>query len=134
MQQPFILCIDDDENSHDILRVLLCHVMGFTNIAFWLDSSNFIDRIVALTPKPDMILMDIQIRPLDGYEMLGQLRQQPDLQGIKVVALTASVMEEEVNRMRLDGFDGLIGKPIVRHLFPEIVRKLLLGESIWYIS
>lgn len=132
--KPLILCIDDDEHNRTILSILLYDVMNFTKVQFWADSNNFVERMLALPEKPALILMDIQVRPLNGYQMLELLRQQPDLQAIKVIALTASVMEDQVNKMKQAGFDGLIGKPIVRHLFPKIVQKLMAGESIWYIS
>ena len=134
MTQPFILSIEDDADSREVLRILLCEVMGFSNVQFWPDSAGFIDKLLALPEKPELILMDIRIHPINGYEMLRRLRRHPALKDIRVVAVTASVMEEQVGQLKEDGFNGLIGKPIVRHLFPGILHQILAGESIWYIS
>jgi CheY-like chemotaxis protein len=129
-----VLCIDDDKHSRDILELLLRNVMKLDQVISWSDSSNFSDRFEALPHKPSLVLMDIQIVPLSGYDMLSQIRQHQEWHDVIVVAVTAGVMEEQVAQMKKAGFDGLIGKPIMRHLFPDIVRRLLNGETIWYTS
>lgn len=131
--QPFILCIEDEAVSRSILQKLLCDVMGFTHVEIWPDSKDFTANLQALTEVPALVLMDIRVHPLDGYQMLRQLREHETLREVKAIALTASVMGEQVNKMKQEGFDGLIGKPIMRELFPQIIHKMLDGESIWYI-
>lgn len=131
---PFILCIEDDPLSREVLRILLCEVMGFSWIEFFVDSVDFITKVQAFPEKPTIILMDIQIKPLSGYEMLRLLQEDPNFSRTKIVALTADVIYEQVNKMKQMGFSGLISKPIIRGLFPELLNRILAGESIWYIS
>jgi two-component system, cell cycle response regulator DivK len=50
------------------------------------------------------------------------------------VALTASVMNEEIQHLRQAGFNGCLAKPIDMEQFPNQVDRILNGDSIWYIS
>jgi CheY-like chemotaxis protein len=82
---------------------------------------------------PDVIFLDIHIRPIDGYQLLDLLRNEPQYQNSKIIALTASVMVQDVKRLQDAGFDGLIGKPIANKVFPRLVKNILAGEPVWYI-
>ena len=68
-------------------------------------------RIEALPSVPDVIFLDIHMKPHDGFEMLTRLRQHPIFAASTIIAVTASVMNEEVDRLREAGFNGAIGKP-----------------------
>ncbi len=131
---PFVLCVEDDPQSREVLQVMLHQVMGFSRLELLADSRHFADRVAMLQEKPSLVLLDIQVKPLDGYGMLEVLRQHPGWQDVCVVALTANVMQNQVERMKQAGFAGLISKPIMRKKFPELLHKILAGESIWYVS
>lgn len=79
----------------------------------------------------DLILLDIQIPHEDGYAILRQIRDTPTLRDTRVIAFTANVMSEDVERARSAGFDGFIGKPISHTRFAEQVRRILQGEVVW---
>ena len=74
------------------------------------------------------------MKPWTGYDLLAWLKSQDEYNDIKVVAVTAHVMNDEVQRMKAAGFSGLIAKPIVRKHFPYLFHRLLSGDSIWYVS
>jgi two-component system cell cycle response regulator DivK len=78
-----------------------------------------------------LILLDIQIPHEDGYTICQQIRTTARLEGTRVVAFTANVMPEDVERARRAGFDGFIGKPIDHNRFPLQVARILAGESVW---
>jgi CheY-like chemotaxis protein len=65
--------------------------------------------------------------------MLQMIRDDSVYFKTKVVALTASVMNEEVERLRKSGFDGAIGKPITLSTFPVVIERIMNGESIWQV-
>ena len=132
MSEPFFLYVDDDLRSREVLHILLTKVMGFSQIAMFEDSQDFVDRLKALPRVPDIIFLDIQMRPKNGYELLDILRSDPDYQHSKIVAITATVMPNDVAHVQQSGFDGLIGKPIVHTIFPELLGKILDGEPVWY--
>jgi two-component system cell cycle response regulator DivK len=88
-----------------------------------------------LESKPDLvvdlILLDIQIPHEDGYAIIARIRQTATLRATKVVAVTANVMPQDVERARKAGFDGFIGKPIHADRFPEQIRQILDGVEVW---
>lgn len=132
-QQPFFLNVEDDTFSREVLSLLLSKVMGFQQVEFFETSENFMDKLQALPQTPDVIFLDIQIRPKNGYELLEMLRAHPQYQDCKIIALTASVMVQDVKQLQDAGFDGLIGKPIANKVFPRLVNNILDGEPVWYI-
>lgn len=71
--------------------------------------------------KPDLILMDIRMPVMDGYEATSTMKQQENTQHIPIVALTASVMSKDEHKIQDAGFDGYLKKPISQsELFAEL--------------
>ena len=62
------------------------------------------------------------------------LRADPNYSGAIVIALTASVMNEEIELLQQSGFDGAIGKPIDVDVFPDLIQRILDGEKVWHVS
>lgn len=133
-EEPFFLYIDDDAFSRDIVKTLLETVMGFSQATYFEDSHNFMEKIKALPRIPTLIFLGIQVRPHDGYQMLAAIKQTPLYQQTRVIAVTAYVMVEDVQKMKAAGFDGLISKPIIHRIFPELLQRILAGEPVWYVS
>jgi CheY-like chemotaxis protein len=128
------LYVEDDEQSREIMRVIVEDIMQIAHIHIFEDSQDFLARASALSPRPNLILLDIHVEPYNGFEMLAQLRGSVLYQNTPVVALTASVMNEEVDRLRQAGFDGVIAKPVDLDNFPTIVHKIMNGEMVWNIA
>ena len=80
---------------------------------------------LAGTCSPDLVLMDLQLPGIDGYEALRLLRQDPRLGSVPVVAVTAFAMKEDRERTAREGFDGYLGKPISVRALPEQVNAFL---------
>jgi two-component system cell cycle response regulator DivK len=133
VSEPSFLYFDDDLRSREVLEILLAKVMGFPKITMFEDSKDIEERLNTLPRVPDVVFLDIQMKPLNGYQVLEILRSRSDYQNSKIIALTATVMPDDVARFQDVGFDGLIGKPLVHKVFPELVKKILDGEAIWYI-
>jgi CheY-like chemotaxis protein len=132
-QQP-ILYIEDDEDSRQIVKFILSTVMNFKHVEAWSDSSNVLEKIHQLKPRPYLILMDIRMAPHNGYAVMDMLRNNTDFADIKIVALTASFMKEEEKQLKQAGFDSGIAKPIDRDSFPDVITRILHGETVWHIS
>ena len=75
--------------------------------------------------RPDIVLMDVQMPLLDGFEATERLRADPELAAIPVVALTAYVTAEDQVRAREAGCDGHIAKPIDALRFAEQVAAFM---------
>jgi two-component system cell cycle response regulator DivK len=126
-----ILIIEDDPNN----RLVVVKLLQLTGIQP--------DNIVELERDPadyfenhpdkkfDLILLDLQLPGKDGYTILQELQEKDGLNDVPVIALTANVMGQDLVQIKAAGFDGFIGKPIDGRRFPDQVRRLLAGESIW---
>jgi two-component system, cell cycle response regulator DivK len=80
---------------------------------------------LAVTCSPDLVLMDLQLPGIDGYEALRLLRQDPGFGDVPVVAVTAFAMTTDRERTFREGFDGYLGKPISVRELPDQVRGFL---------
>ncbi|MBN1430307.1 MAG: response regulator [Anaerolineae bacterium] len=128
------LYVEDDRLSREVMEMMLRDMLGVTSYVIWESSEDFLHRLESLSPQPDIILLDIHMAPITGFEMLEMIRNKPKFQDCRVYALTASVMNEEVNLLRTAGFDGVIGKPLDVDTFPELLEKLEARQSVWKIT
>jgi len=80
---------------------------------------------VAEREAPDLILMDINLPEIDGYEVTAKLRQIPSLARVPIVALTANVLRGDRERSLAAGCDGYIQKPIDVDLLPAQIAAFL---------
>jgi CheY-like chemotaxis protein len=133
MENPTILYVEDDLQSREIMRLLVEEVMQVSNLTIFEDSHNFLERIDALALRPHVILLDIHVPPLSGFEMLKLLRGHHVYQSTPIVALTASVMNEEVHQLKTAGFDGVLAKPLDMDAFPQVLHRILQGETVWHV-
>lgn len=132
-EQPVVLYVEDDARSRKMMSLLLEGRMKLPHVTMMADSEDFVARVNALDPKPDIIFLDIHVPPHDGFEMLAMLRDLEWVNGTPIVALTASVMNEEVQKLRGAGFNACLAKPLDLGTFPETVERILAGETIWRI-
>ncbi len=82
---------------------------------------------VARAEKPDLILMDINIGGMDGYEVTTRLRTIPGLEDVPIVAVTAATLNGDRERALVAGCNGYIPKPIDVDTFADQVRNYLVG-------
>lgn len=130
------LYVEDDPLSREIMLMIMENAMqvDLKQITVFADSTDFLKRVQAISTRPNVILLDIHVQPYDGFQMLEMLRNEPMLKDARIIALTASVMNEEVARLRKAGFDGAIAKPLNVHTFPSLVERVLKGETVWHIA
>lgn len=129
---PVLLYVEDEPRSRKVMQ-MITRDMGLTEVIIFEDSTDFQARVSALIPKPEVIFLDIHMKPYTGFEMLAMLRTLRQFDGIPVVAMTASVMNEEVQQLRTAGFDGCLAKPIDMDTFPDTLKRIMNGELIWRI-
>ena len=116
-----ILIVEDNPRNMKLVRDVL-QVKGHTT----LEAVNAEDGIVLATERiPDLILMDIQLPGMNGIDALRVLRGQPDTARIPVIAVTASVMQQDRKLITEAGFDGYVGKPISLVEFLQAVNDML---------
>lgn len=114
-----ILIVEDNEKNLKLVRDVLQH-KGYETI----EAMTGLEGVrLALERKPDIILMDIQLPDIDGITALGRIRADPATGRIPVIAVSASVMPDDQQRIVASGFDAYITKPINVKSFVETVDK-----------
>ena len=121
---PKILIVEDDELNRDSLRRLLRR-RGF-EIVLAVDGTEGVSA--AGTEAPDLILMDMSLPGIDGWEATRRLKDAPATRAIPIIALTAHAMAIDRDRALAAGCDDYDTKPIdLERLLPKI--QALLPES-----
>jgi len=116
-----ILIVEDNEKNMKLVRDVL-QVKGYQT----LEAGTAEDGIaLAQAHSPDLVLMDIQLPGMSGIEALGVLRANPATAHIPVIAVTASVMQQDRKLITEAGFDAYIGKPINLKEFLQAVREMI---------
>jgi two-component system cell cycle response regulator DivK len=116
-----ILIVEDNDKNLKLVRDVL-QVKGYATIEAGTAEEGI---VLARERKPDLILMDIQLPGMNGIAAIGVLRADAATAAIPVVAVTASVMPQDRNKITEAGFNAYVGKPINLKEFLETVRRLL---------
>ena len=102
-----ILVVEDHEDNLQILRDLLASA-GYDMI----EAGNGEDGIAAAAAeRPDLILMDIQLPILDGYEATRRIKFDPALKGIPIIVVTSYALSGDEEKARAAGCDAYVAKP-----------------------
>jgi two-component system cell cycle response regulator DivK len=119
MAGELILIVEDNDKNRKLVRDVLQH-KGYVTV----EAESGEDGVrLARERRPALVLMDIQLPGIDGIAALGQLRADPLTRGIPVIAVTASVMTHDRQKIMAAGFDGYQPKPIRVKDFLEAVRR-----------
>ena len=116
-----ILVIDDDLANLALAQALL-QAEGF-QVRVAMDAASAFRVLKTCTPS--LILMDIQLPEIDGWELTRQLKAQPATRDIPVIALTAYGKAGDESKARATGFVEFLAKPISTRELPRIVRRHL---------
>jgi two-component system cell cycle response regulator DivK len=116
-----ILIVEDNEKNRKLVRDVL-KFKGYEII----ESETAEEGIrLARDRQPALILMDFHLPGMNGIEALGKLRGDPETRGIPVLAVTASAMTEDKQKILAAGFDGLQTKPIHVNNFIQTVADTI---------
>ncbi len=120
-----VLIADDNLASRELLR----DALEAPELRF-LEASNGQEALKKIqTESPDLVLLDIQMPSLDGFEVLRAARELNPPSGAQFIALTAFAMESDRQRIRMAGFDGYASKPISVSDLRMQVKRMLSGED-----
>jgi CheY-like chemotaxis protein len=121
-----VLVVEDNPANLSLMAYLLrafgCTVLTATDGAEGIE--------LAHRERPDVILMDLQMPKLNGFDAADRMKANPVLRGIPIVAVTAFAMVGDRDKILAHGFDGYIAKPITPETFVEQVQAFVpLGRA-----
>ncbi len=123
-----ILVIEDNRDNLELMTYLL-EVFGY-EVLTAMDGEEGLE--VARREFPNLVLSDLQMPKLDGYEVARAFRRDPRLAMLPLVAVTAYAMRGDRDKVLAAGFDGYISKPIVPEEFVGQVERFL--EPRWHAT
>jgi CheY-like chemotaxis protein len=116
-----VLLVEDNPHNRKIFSGMLTH-SGFTVI----EAEDGHQALAAVAKKlPDVILMDLSIPGVDGWEVTRRLKSDARTKSVPIIALTAHAMRGDEERARTAGCDHYLAKPISPKRVVEEVRKIL---------
>ena len=120
-----ILVVEDQEDNRAILRDLL------TNVGFEiLEAVNGEEGVrMAEAHRPDLILMDIQLPVIDGYEATRRIKAQDQLRAIPIIAVTSYALSGDAEKAKSAGCDAYVTKPFNPWELLSVVRSHLRTGS-----
>jgi CheY-like chemotaxis protein len=125
---PHALIIDDDLNNLVVLQQLLTNEgISYTAV----QDSTQVEAILDDIEKIDVILLDLEMPDIDGYQLFEILQRYNALRGVPITACT--VHTGESHNAQSMGFHSFISKPVDVHLFPDQIQKILDGSPVWDI-
>ncbi|MDX6425731.1 MAG: hypothetical protein QOD52_1136 [Gaiellaceae bacterium] len=126
-----ILMADDDADDRDLAREALAESRVLNELHTVNDGAELLEFLHhegrfthADAPRPDLILLDLNMPKVDGREALGALKKDPKLRSIPVVVLTTSRAEEDVVRSYDLGANSFISKPVTFAGLVDVMREL----------
>jgi two-component system, cell cycle response regulator DivK len=121
-----ILIVEDNDKNMKLVRDILRH-NGYQT----LEATTGAEGVrIAIESRPDLVLMDIQLPDIDGIEALRRIRAEPALDRVPVIAVSASVMPDDQQKIVTSGFEAFVTKPInLKHFLETIKRHLAQGRS-----
>ena len=125
MTQQTILYIEDNPEN----RLLVKRVLEAEGYLVMEADSGMAGLSQAAETRPDLVLMDINLPEIDGYELTRRLKRMNHLAGVPVVAMTANVMKGDREKTLAAGCDGYIQKPIDVDQLPIQIARFLQVEQ-----
>jgi two-component system cell cycle response regulator DivK len=116
-----ILVVEDQEDLRGVLRDLLTG-SGF-EVVEAADGQTGVAK--ARSERPDLILMDIQLPGIDGYEAARQIKAAPDLQATPIIAVSSLAMKGDEQKARAAGCDDYVTKPYSPMQLLRLIRSRL---------
>jgi two-component system cell cycle response regulator DivK len=115
-----ILVVEDQEDNRRILHDLLTSA-GYEMV----EAENGEQAIAAASQRPDLILMDIELPILDGYEATRRIKADPQLRAIPIIVVTSYALSGDDQKARAAGADAYVSKPYSPRVLLATIREFL---------
>jgi two-component system cell cycle response regulator DivK len=125
MSKKILIIDDDDRNIFALSAVLKARKFDCLSAYSGEDAL----RLLKDTPGIDVALVDMMMPGMDGYELIGQIRNEPSLQHLPVIAVTAQAMNGDEEKCLEAGADGYISKPVDLDKLLRVIGGLFIGNN-----
>ncbi|MEW6053292.1 MAG: response regulator [Nitrospirota bacterium] len=123
MPRKILIVEDNDDNRELVVKVL--RNKGYTTI----EAVDGEEALIKATAEiPDLVLLDISLPKLDGYEVAKRLKSREEFLDIPIVAFTAHAMKGDREKAIAAGFEGYISKPVNIRELPDQVKSFIRGK------
>jgi two-component system cell cycle response regulator DivK len=119
--QPLVLLVDDSEDNREVYAQYLAFA-GF-RVEMAVDGVEAVEKASDL--RPDVIVMDLSLPRLDGWEATRQIKSAPETSGIPVIALTGHAVSESKKKALEVGCSGYLTKPCLPDILVSEIRRLV---------
>lgn len=120
-----VLYIEDNPAN---LRLVEQILETIPDLYMWSAPEPLLGLELAMEHLPDLILLDINLPGMDGYEVLKQLKNNPSTQETPIIAISANAMPKDIEKGREAGFDGYITKPVNVKELLNVVESIIVGD------
>lgn len=120
-----ILIVEDNPQNMRLLEMTL--MAGDYTLLKAIDGEQALE--IAVRERPALIIMDMQLPRLNGFEVTRKLRQMPEFRCVPIVALTAYAMKGDKEKFMGAGCDAYLSKPINTRELPGIIARMLEKRS-----
>lgn len=120
-----ILVVDDEANVRRIVQVILQRA-GY-QVSMAADGIEGLEKL--REDRPDLVLLDVMMPHLDGFEMLHRMKADPETANILVVMLTARALDQDIFEGERRGADYYLTKPFTPTELAKVVEEVLAGSS-----
>ncbi|GAB4023077.1 response regulator [Spirosoma koreense] len=121
-----VLIVDDDEDDQFLIKTAFQRDSALYNLRFATDGTDVLESIETPLFLPDLILLDLNMPVIDGFEVLKHLKNSPHYQHIPVVILTTSSDEQDINRAYRLGANTFLTKPIDHKALVDLAEQVRL--------
>lgn len=135
-KQPFILMAEDDADDRLLVQDAFSEAQCKAQLRFASDGEDLMDQLLSRgkyvekdSPRPDLILLDLNMPRKDGREALAEIRRHPDLRRIPVVVFTTSKADTDIARIYELGANSFITKPAA---FDALVYAVKTISEYWF--
>jgi len=124
-----VLVVEDDMLNATLMLAML-KILGITRTRICTSGAE-IPKALTEMDQFDVILLDLQLPGESGFEIIGKLRKIAKYESVPIVAVSAQVMPDVVDRAEQVGFDGFLGKPLNFDRFPTQLQRIIQGKRVW---
>jgi CheY-like chemotaxis protein len=128
MNQHTIFIAEDDEDDQFLLRTAFSSAAKSCDLVFFANGEQLVQRLQQPNQHPTLVLLDLNMPVLDGFQTLQKIRQQDLYRTLPVIILTTSSQRDDITKAYALGANSFITKP---HQYTDLVQTVQQLQDFW---